>query len=267
MNTTNPPPAGSAAATQDLASFWSQAVAVVTGAGQGIGFGIAKAMAERGATVVLAERDRAGGEKAAASLKGTRGKVEFGECDVSKSDQVNRLVQDTVARHGRLDVVVNNAGIVRANMLWNLTDDEWQAVLSTNLSSQFYMIRAAAKAWMMDHGGAIVNISSIGGLRGSIGQINYASAKAGVVGLTKAAALELGRYGVRVNAVAPGTTDTPMTSTLMETEKLRERFRKEIPLGRFGLPQDIASAVTFLAGPEASWITGKVITVDGGAYN
>ncbi len=251
----------------DPAAFWSSAVVIVTGAGQGIGFGIARAMAARGATVVLAERDAATGAKAAELLKDAPGKAHFAACDVSDSKQVDQLVEKALADFGRLDVVVNNAGIVRANMLWNLTDEQWNAVIATNLSSQFFMIRAAARSWMKDNGGAIVNMSSIGGLRGSIGQINYAAAKAGVVGLTKAAALELGSYGVRVNAIAPGTTETPMTKTIMETDKLRERFRKEIPLGRFGKPGDIAAAAVFLAGPEASWITGKVLTVDGGAYN
>jgi 3-oxoacyl-[acyl-carrier protein] reductase len=252
---------------RDSEAFWEKAVVVVTGGGQGIGFGIAKRMVERGALVVLAEKNAETGEKAAAELGGLRGKAEFQPCDVSVSSEVDEMVKGVVARHGRLNVVVNNAGIVRANMLWNLTDDQWNKVLQTNLFSMFYMVRAAANAWMLENGGSIVNISSIGGLRGSIGQINYATAKAGVVGLTKAAALELGKNNVRVNAIAPGTTETPMTRTIMETEKLRERFQKEIPLGRFGTPDDVASAAMFLAGPEASWITGKVLVVDGGAYN
>ena len=255
------------AGTLDPADFWRGATAIVTGAGQGIGLGIATALASRGAHVVLADVNAAEGEKAAASLNGGPGSARFARCDVSVSTEVDRLVAETVADRRRLDVVVNNAGVVRAAMLWNLTDEQWSTVLNTNLSSMFYMVRAAARAWMMDHGGAIVNVSSIGGLRGSIGQINYASAKAGVIGLTKAAALELGKHGVRVNAIAPGTTDTPMTKTIMETEKLRERFQKEIPLGRFGTVADIGAAVAFLAGPDASWVTGKVLTVDGGAYN
>lgn len=252
---------------EDPATWWRKATAVVTGAGQGIGLGIATELARLGAHVVVADIDAGTAEAAASSLRAASGSAKGIACDVSSREQVDALVADTLADRGRLDVLVNNAGISRPNMLWNLTDEQWDAVLATNLSSQFYAIRAAARDWMKDNGGAIVNISSMGGLRGSIGQINYAAAKAGVIGLTKAAALELGRYGVRANAVAPGTTETPMTSTIMTTEKLRDRFSKEIPLGRFGKPSDIASAVAFLAGPSASWITGKVLTVDGGAYN
>lgn len=241
--------------------------AIVTGAGQGIGQGIAIGLAERGAHVIMVDIDADAVQEAASELDQRGLHVEAATCDVGDSAAVDAMVGDVMAEHGKVDVLVNNAGIVRANMLWNLTDEEWESVLRVNLFSQFYGTRAVAKAHMKEHGGAIVNVSSIGGLRGSIGQVNYVAAKAGVVGLTKAAALELGRYGVRVNAVAPGTTQTPMTSTIMETEKLRERFRKEIPLGRFGEPSDIADAVCFLASPAASWITGKVLTVDGGAYN
>lgn len=247
--------------------YWRNAVAIVTGSGQGIGLGIAGDLAARGATVVLAEYNRSVGEAAAASIREQGLSATFVQCDVSQSTEVDDLVARTVRDFGKVSIAVNNAGIVRANMLWNLTDAEWNAVIATNMSSQFFLVRAVAKAWMIENGGAIVNVSSIGGLRGSVGQINYATAKAGVVGLTKAAALELGRYGVRVNAVAPGTTDTPMTKTIMETDKLRERFQKEIPLGRFGQPQDVARAVAFLVGPESDWISGKVLIVDGGAYN
>jgi 3-oxoacyl-[acyl-carrier protein] reductase len=152
-------------------------------------------------------------------------------------------------------------------MLWNLTDEEWSAVLDTNLKSQFFVMRAAVQEWMREHGGSIVNISSTAGLRGSIGQVNYAAAKAGVLGLTKSGALELGRFGVRVNAIAPGTIQTEMTAPILANTKLRAKLDSEIRLGRLGTVDDIAQAVAFLAGPDASWITGKVLTVDGGAYN
>jgi 3-oxoacyl-[acyl-carrier protein] reductase len=248
-------------------SWNSDATAVVTGAGQGIGLSIAREFAQRGAHAVVIERDPELAEAAAKSIVDAGNSASFVVCDVSSSAAVDEMAQRVLSERGRVDVLVNNAGIVRAAMLWDLTDEQWNAVINTNLSSQFFTIRAFVRGWMKENGGAIVNVSSIGGLRGSVGQINYASAKSGVLGLTKAAALELGRYGVRVNAVAPGTTKTPMTTKLMETPKLHDKFIAEIPLGRFGEPEDIARAVAFLASDEAGWITGKILTVDGGAYN
>jgi 3-oxoacyl-[acyl-carrier protein] reductase len=216
---------------------------------------------------VLAEFDEGRGREAEAVVAAAGGSCRAVVCDVTESAQVDQLVRDTVADRGRLDIVVNNAGITRTNMLWNLTDEEWSAVLDTNLKSQFFVMRAAVQEWMREHGGSIVNISSTAGLRGSIGQVNYAAAKAGVLGLTKSGALELGRFGVRVNAIAPGTIQTEMTAPILANTKLRAKLDSEIRLGRLGTVDDIAQAVAFLAGPDASWITGKVLTVDGGAYN
>jgi 3-oxoacyl-[acyl-carrier protein] reductase len=249
--------------------WWSSASAIVTGAGSGIGLGVAKALAAEGAHVTVvdisAENARSGVEEIEKLVGG--GSATAVAANVADKHAVQKVVYDAVEHRGGVEILVNNAGVSRPNMLWNITDEQWDEVIATNLSSQFYAIRAATNAWMKEHGGAIVNVSSLAGLRGSIGQINYAAAKAGILGITKAAALDLAKFGVRVNAVAPGLTGTNMTRTIMETPKLRERYEGEIPLGRAGTPDDIGAAVAFLAGPSASWITGKVLAVDGGAYN
>jgi 3-oxoacyl-[acyl-carrier protein] reductase len=251
----------------DDAAWWSASVAVVTGAGSGIGQGIARVLAARGAQVFIADRDYDSANLAAEELRAKGSRATPVKCDVSMVEEVNALVDDAVAAGGRLDILVNCAGVSRPNMLWNVTDEQWDEVIRTNLSSQFWAIRAAVNAWMKDNGGAIVNISSLAGLRGSVAQVNYAAAKSGVIGVTKSAALDLARFNIRVNAVAPGLTLTNMTRKIMDDPKLRQRYEGEIPLGRIGTPEDIAHAVAFLASPQASWITGKVLAVDGGAYN
>jgi 3-oxoacyl-[acyl-carrier protein] reductase len=251
----------------DDAAWWGAAVAVVTGAGTGIGQAIARIMAGRGAHVYIADRDYDSAKLAADELQAQGSLATPVKCDVSMVDQVNALVDEAVAASGRLDILVNCAGVSRPNMLWNITDEQWDEVIRTNMSSQFWAIRAAVKTWMKENGGAIVNVSSLAGLRGSVAQVNYAAAKAGVIGITKSAALDLAKFNIRVNAVAPGLTLTNMTQKIMDDPKLKQRYEGEIPLGRVGMPKDIAQAVAFLASPQASWITGKVLAIDGGAYN
>jgi 3-oxoacyl-[acyl-carrier protein] reductase len=183
-------------------------------------------------------------------------------CDVTNSERVAAVVDEVVAKFGKLDILVNNAGITRDNLLLRMKDDQWDAVLNINLKGTFLFTRAAARPLMKSPRGRIINIASVSGLMGNPGQVNYSASKAGVIGLTRTISRELASRGVTVNAVAPGFIATEMTAKLGE-ENLA-LIRKEIPLGRLGDPQDVADAVLFLAGPAAGFITGHVLTVDGG---
>lgn len=238
-------------------------VAIVTGASRGIGAAIAKRLAEDGATVVV---NYAGSEQAAAdvaaSIESAGGRAMPIWADVSDPSACLSLVERTAAEFGQLDILVNNAGITRDGLLVRMSDEDWRAVIDTNLSSVFYMTRAAAKLMMKQRSGSIVNVTSVVGLTGNAGQANYASAKAGVVGLTKSVARELASRGVRANAVAPGFIETDMTAKL--SDAVCEAIAQQIALGAFGSPKDVANAVAFLAGDESAYITGQVLAVDGG---
>ena len=228
--------------------------ALVTGASRGIGRAIALELARAGAELTLGYRF--GREEAEQVAQETGGQAV--RADVSDPDDARRLVEEA----GELDIVVNNAGLTRDGLIARMSDDDWNAVLETNLGGVFHTCRAAARGMMRRRSGAIVNISSIVGLHGNPGQTNYSAAKAGIIGFTKALARELGTRGVRANVVAPGYVDTRLTQVI--AEDLKDAMLANTPLARFGTPEDVAGAVRFLCSDEASFITGEVLLVDGG---
>ena len=235
-------------------------IALVTGGSRGIGLAVARELAEAGARVAVVARDEARAKSAAAELPGD-GHAGY-SADVADSASVNELVSRIEQEMGSPDVVVNNAGVTRDNLLMRLKDEEWDAVIDTNLRGAFNVMRAVTRGMMKKKAGRIINISSVVGVTGNKGQANYAASKAGLIGLTKSAAKELASRGILVNVVAPGYIETDMTAELPESG--REALRSQIALGRLGQPQDIASVVRFLAGPGAAYITGQVLVVDGG---
>jgi 3-oxoacyl-[acyl-carrier protein] reductase len=235
-------------------------VALVTGGSRGIGLAIARALAEGGARVAVAARDRGRAEEAAHSLPGD-GHGGFA-VDVGDSASVEALIKGVEERIGAVEILVNNAGVTRDNLLMRLKDEDWDVVLDTNLRGAFNTIRAVSRGMMKRRSGRIVNITSVVGITGNKGQANYAASKAGLVGLTKSVARELASRGILVNALAPGYIETDMTAELPEAA--REGLLGQISLGRLGQPEDIAGVVRFLVGPAASYITGQVLVVDGG---
>jgi 3-oxoacyl-[acyl-carrier protein] reductase len=228
--------------------------ALVTGGSRGIGRAIALELASAGATVTLSYRSGREEAEAVAAQCGAKAV----EADVSDAEAAKRLVQEA----GDLDILVNNAGLTRDGLLARMPDDDWNAVIATNLGGVFHTCRAAARGMMKRRAGSIVNISSIVGLHGNPGQTNYSASKAGIIGFTKALARELGNRGVRANVVAPGYVDTRLTQVI--ADELKEMMLANTPLGRFGTPEDVAGAVRFLCSDEAAFITGDVLLVDGG---
>ena len=238
------------------AAFCSLAgkTALVTGGSRGIGAAIARELAAAGASVVVGYRSGAEEADALAGEIGARAV----QADVSSAAEAGRLVEEA----GDLDVLVNNAGLTRDGLLARMSDDDWRAVLDTNLSAVFYTCRAVTRPMMKKRAGAIVNVSSIVGLHGNFGQTNYAASKAGLIGFTKSLARELGSRGVRANVVAPGYVHSRLTEVIPDDAK--QLMLQNTPLGRFGEPVDVARAVRFLCSDEASFITGEVLLVDGG---
>ena len=238
-------------------------VALVTGGSRGIGRAIAVALALEGAKVAI---NFAGNEKAAEETKAlveqAGSEAILLKADVSDKDADAALIDTVIKTYGKIDILVNNAGITRDSLMLRMKEDDFDAVIDTNLRSVFYLTKAAAKSMMKKRTGRIINMSSVVGLTGNAGQVNYAAAKAGVLGITKSAAKELASRGITVNAVAPGFIETDMTDVLSDTVK--ESLLHEIPLKRMGEPKDVANAVLFLASDQSAYITGQVIHVDGG---
>ena len=238
-------------------------VALVTGASRGIGRAIASALAERGAIVVAAARgDHAAGVVAEITAKGRH--AEALTLDVTDAAAIERAPGGVVERHGRLDILVSNAGIARDQLLMRMKRDDWDVVLATNLTATFALTQAAMRPMLKQRGGRIIVISSVVGQTGNAGQSNYAASKAGLIGFAKALAREVASRGITVNVVAPGMIDTDMTRAI--AEKAQIDWAAQIPLGRPGAPEDVAAAVCFLASDEASYITGHVLAVNGGMY-
>ena len=237
--------------------------ALVTGASRGIGAAIAKKLAARGFMVIINYgHSSAAAEEVKNQIEQAGGQAVLMQGDVSSGDDVDRMFKDIKKTWGRLDVLVNNAGINRDTLLVRMKEDQWDAVLSTDLKSVFFTTKAAASLMMRQRSGSIINIASVVGITGNSGQANYAAAKAGVIGFTKSAAKELAARGIRVNAIAPGFIETDMTDAI--PDKIREGMLETIPLRRGGKAEDVANAVAFLASDDAGYITGQVLKVDGG---
>jgi 3-oxoacyl-[acyl-carrier protein] reductase len=238
-------------------------VAVVTGAGRGIGHAIAVRLAKEGARVASVSRTEANAKKTADEINAARADAAKAYAvDVADQAAVQKAAAQIFEDFGRVDILVNNAGVTRDGLSMRMSMDDWDTVLNTNLKGAFNFTQAVMRPMIKQRSGRIINISSIAGLTGNAGQANYAASKAGLIGLTKTLARELASRGITVNAVAPGLIETDMTTVL--SEEIRQGILQKVPLGKLGEPDDIAGAVAYLASPEAKYITGQVLTVDGG---
>jgi 3-oxoacyl-[acyl-carrier protein] reductase len=238
-------------------------IAAVTGGRRGIGRAISETLARRGADVMIGDCTQDPGRGTAAEIAQATGQRVLASCvDVSNYESAMEFVEHTVEQFGRLDILVNNAGITRDNLIVRISDADWDAVIDVNLKGAFNCCKAVARQMMKQRYGRIVNITSVAGLAGNAGQANYSSSKAGLVGLTKTLAKELGSRNITVNAIAPGFVTTALTDVL--PQEFKEAAIKMTPLGRFGTPEDIARAVAFFVSDDATFITGQVLSVDGG---
>ena len=237
-------------------------IAVVTGAGRGIGRAIALKFAQEGADVAVISRTRENSEKVAGEIRALGRRAWPHAVDVAEAAAVAAAAETILAEGGKVDILVNNAGVTRDGLLMRLGEADWDAVLNTNLKGAFLVTRAFSRAMLKARTGRIINISSVIGLIGNPGQCNYAASKAGLIGFTQSCAREFASRGITVNALAPGFIETDMTAGL--NEELRAEILKKIPLGRLGQAEDVAAAALYLAGPSGSYVTGQVLTVDGG---
>lgn len=238
-------------------------IALVTGAAKGIGKAIAMELAKRGAYVIINYRgslEKA--EETLGEMKAAGGDGEIFACDVSDFDKTKEMMENILAKHKRIDIVVNNAGITKDGLLMAMNEEMFDAVIAANLKGTFNVMQAVTRAMLKQRGGRIINISSVSGVLGNAGQANYSASKAGVIGLTKAAARELASRGITVNAIAPGFINTDMTAVL--ADKVKEEIVSTIPMRKMGDVEDIANTVAFLASEDAKYITGQTISVDGG---
>jgi len=242
----------------------SDKVAIVTGGGRGIGRAIALKLAEVGATVVVSDILEEEAEAVAGEIKTAGGQSLACPADVSQASDVARLVEATVEAYGRIDILVNNAGVARDQLLLRMSEEDWDKVLDVDLKSVFLCTKAVLRHMLKKRWGRIISLSSIAGLAGNPGQANYSSAKAGIIGFTRTVAMEVGSHSVTVNAIAPGFIETDMTKKIKEEQ--RQQIKEHIPLDRFGTPRDVAEAVAFLASEEAGYITGQVLSVNGGMF-
>lgn len=241
---------------------FSGQTALITGAGTGIGKAIALELASKGCDVAICGRRIEPLAETAAEIEALGRKALYASVDVSSNEAVTSFVTDVIAKLGKIDILINNAGVTRDNLLMRMSEEEWDSVIDTNLKGAFLFSKAVSRPMMKQRAGSIINISSVVGITGNAGQCNYTASKAGLIALTKSMAKELSSRGIRVNAVAPGFIKSQMTEKL--SQELCDALLGNIPAGRLGEPEDIAKAVAFLCSPDASYITGQTISVNGG---